>query len=74
LGRLQAEGLLPPVGSNCSGPDERRRARGARTLVPHHELKYFDANPVFSRDGRVIYFTSDRWIYVPLGRAVGPGK
>ncbi|HJS30114.1 MAG TPA: hypothetical protein VJ768_10860, partial [Anaerolineales bacterium] len=28
--------------------------------VPITELKYFDANPVFSRDGRVIYFTSDR--------------
>ena len=24
------------------------------------ELKYFDANPIFSRDGKVLYFNSDR--------------
>jgi eukaryotic-like serine/threonine-protein kinase len=24
------------------------------------ELKYFDANPVFSRDGKILYFNSDR--------------
>ena len=28
--------------------------------VPLTELKYFDAGPIFSRDGKVIYFTSDR--------------
>ena len=28
--------------------------------VPITELKYFDANPLFSRDGRLIYFNSDR--------------
>jgi Tol biopolymer transport system component len=28
--------------------------------VPITELKYFDADPVFSRDGKILYFTSDR--------------
>ena len=28
--------------------------------VPLTELKYFDAGPIFSRDGKVLYFTSDR--------------
>ncbi|HEU0007659.1 MAG TPA: protein kinase, partial [Terriglobia bacterium] len=28
--------------------------------VPITELKYFDANPLFSRDGRTLYFNSDR--------------
>ena len=28
--------------------------------VPITELKYFDAGPIFSRDGKVIYFISDR--------------
>src|SRR4030095_13222200 len=28
--------------------------------VPITELKYFDANPLFSRDGRILYFNSDR--------------
>lgn len=28
--------------------------------IPITELKYFDANPIFLRDGKFIYFTSDR--------------
>jgi Tol biopolymer transport system component/tRNA A-37 threonylcarbamoyl transferase component Bud32 len=28
--------------------------------VPITELKYFDANPLFSRDGKILYFNSDR--------------
>jgi dipeptidyl aminopeptidase/acylaminoacyl peptidase len=28
--------------------------------VPVTESKYFDANPVFSRDGKILYFNSDR--------------
>ena len=28
--------------------------------IPITELKYFDANPIFSRDGKILYFTSDR--------------
>jgi hypothetical protein len=28
--------------------------------APLTELKYFDANPIFSRDGKTLYFNSDR--------------
>jgi hypothetical protein len=28
--------------------------------APLTELKYFDANPIFSRDGKILYFNSDR--------------
>jgi Tol biopolymer transport system component len=31
-----------------------------KSWIPITELKYFDANPVFSRDGKIIYFNSDR--------------